>query len=378
MTDDDLDVMVRSTARPVVGLAPSELDPGLLAAVLATGRDRAVPLRSRGGGPARWTWTLLASAAVVLLVLTVAAMPGGWGERLLAPAGGTVQRYLLPAPWVVREFPPVFDVDRLDTGVTGQTGFTDGDDGFADLQWRSAGRQEALRELAVGLTGVVDSREVTVRGLPHELFVYDIPAPSGDTRPGEVNGGAGLALWVEGDTSYLLYLGGADEDGLVDLLTRLEPVSEEAWLAALPDGRVPPGNGVALNVDPELLAEGSVAAVLADVPLPPDLDLENAYRIEGVWERDLVAASAFRSVACGWVQEWATATQDGDGSRSRAAWQALQSLTEEAVLREIAATSTVPEQVARYATEIGQDGAEPDQLQQEAEADLCAQPTATG
>lgn len=232
MTDDELDVMVRSTARPVDGMTPSELDPGLLDALIAAREDRVLPVRRGGPRGGRVLWAMLASAAAVLLGFTVAAMPDSWRERDVTPAAdGAVQRYVLPEPWRVDHSSAPVDVDRLDIGVQGRVWYTagvqDGDE-VAFLSWQTQRLHDEHRAEAVTLTGD-EGREVTVQGRPYEIHVRrDEPLVlDGQTFGGPDEAVAAVAVWVEGDTSYLLYLQYGDEAGMVDLLAALEPVSEE-------------------------------------------------------------------------------------------------------------------------------------------------------
>jgi hypothetical protein len=103
----------------------------------------------------------------------------------------------------------------------------------------------------------------------------------------------------------------ADEYKVV--LGSLEPVNVGTWLRAMPATVVQPSD-----------RSSAVADVVADMPLPPGLDLAQWENQAAVLDRYQLIAETAGLVACGWLDRWAAGVERGDAAMAAEATKAMQ------------------------------------------------------
>jgi hypothetical protein len=150
-----------------------------------------------------------------------------------------------------------------------------------------------------------DGSEITVAGRKAMLYVR-----SGDGAFGSTE----YLVIVEPEDGQFVFLieDGMDiEDAFLSTVATIEKVSVEEWLAALPPEAVLPSE-----------KEGSVAQLMAGVPLPPGLDLEELGRSAHSTDEMFAWVLEMR-VACGWAEVWMDAHADQDDATAQLAIDSL-------------------------------------------------------
>jgi hypothetical protein len=210
------------------------------------------------------------------------------------------------------------------------------------------------------MTFAEDDREVDLRWTAaneHDSTVEDRRASSDVEAPIVVGGRAGIvfhysqtsdytAVWFDGDHTFEL-VGGpfGSLDEFRATASTLETVDEQTWLAAMPDSVVAPGSRAAI-----------VADMVADIPLPPSLDLSDLATGSDVSDRYQLGAQVTSAVACGWVDEWVAARRVGDVEAEVAAEVAMSTSRDWAVLREMETEGAWAQHVWQFADAMEIDG----------------------
>jgi hypothetical protein len=127
------------------------------------------------------------------------------------------------------------------------------------------------------------------------------------------------------------------------VLTVIKHVDVRTWLAALPSSIVTPGR-----------VEDAAKKVLADVPLPPGLDL-SVLEDGGSNDPYQFGAKVTGLVGCGWVAEWKRAKQAKDEDAAGKASAALSSSRNWKVLNDMNAEGDWPEVFWDVADKIADD-----------------------
>lgn len=109
-----------------------------------------------------------------------------------------------------------------------------------------------------------------------------------------------------------------------EVLASVETTDVETWLGALPASVVQPPDRAAV-----------VDAMLEDMPIPPDLDVEALRSEEAVLARYHLGARVSGAVACGWLDLWVKATDADDQATAREAAAALQTSRDWSILKEM-------------------------------------------
>jgi hypothetical protein len=109
--------------------------------------------------------------------------------------------------------------------------------------------------------------------------------------------------------------GGMTATRFQQVLDRVVRVGPEEYLASLPQSVVTPG---------EVLTEAT--EILADVPLPPGLDVPGI-EVDGINSPDMFTSRVMRTVTCRWLAEWQRADKAGDESGSETAAATLRGAT---------------------------------------------------
>ena len=236
---------------------------------------------------------------------------------------------------------PGWAVDRFDES----SGDLDGGLGTyhrAETQYASAvGSAELRIEVSpvTTLDGLVADRlasgtaktSQSVLGVEAAVIRYD----------GEVDDFA--AVWAANGVAYE-FRAALDETAFRTVLGSLRIVDGGARAAAMPSTVVARSERVDV-----------VPAMLADVPIPPGVDVA-AFAIGPSKDRCQLGVEVTGAVACGWIDEWISATATGDRSRIDVAAAAMQTSHEWAILLEMSEQGRYPQVVWEHADAIAGDG----------------------
>ncbi len=134
-------------------------------------------------------------------------------------------------------------------------------------------------------------------------------------------------------------------DDLAAAMATFRLVDIDAWLAAMPPSIVRPDGRAR-----------AVRAMLADIPLPPDLDAEKLEHGSSVMDRYQLHVKVTGAVACGWIQTWIDARADGDTVQAAKAVKAMASSTDWPVLVEFEDEGGWAFVLRRWAAVLANDG----------------------
>lgn len=285
---------------------------------------------------ARATTAIVAVAAAGALVFggatVLGAVRSGGAPPRPAPAGGEDAREPAvegsPLLLVGHEGWRVSRADQYDL-TTGEMTFTNGEREL-ELNWRPADTHaDYLDDRA---SGAAETWDFEIAGRHGTLFRYE-----GTTDF--------TAMWVDGDLS--LELRGAFPDVHVyrAVAQTLSRVDEEAWLAALPEDTVPPGERAEV-----------VHLMLRDVPVHPDVRVDELKEGRIVSDRYQLGAEVSGAVACEWIEQWVDARAAGDESAEREAVDAMATARDWAILREMESQGGWSQVVWEYADAMTGEG----------------------
>jgi hypothetical protein len=176
-------------------------------------------------------------------------------------------------------------------------------------------------------------RSTVIDGSPALVAYQD-----GLSRIFVVGGAEGYVIEIDFNP---LFVGATDAD-LDAILSQIRRVDLTTFEAALP------GDAVTSETVDEVVAE-----MLSDIPLPTGFD-STALRATG--DRYQVGAQVVSAVACGWIDQWVTATATGDNEQMTAAAEALATSHDWAILLEMQERGAYPQVLWEYADAIGGDG----------------------
>ncbi len=144
-------------------------------------------------------------------------------------------------------------------------------------------------------------------------------------RPLPDSPGRYWADWLAGDWSFYV-----DAEGFE---------SEESFFQALAELRYTDADTLSQLSDGGITApsqrDGTIAAMIADVPLPPGFDVDALAAWPGVNDRYQEIARVSGAVACGWLDVWFEAQESGDADAAGRAAGALATSMEWSMLLEI-------------------------------------------
>lgn len=222
----------------------------------------------------------------------------------------------------------------------GEMTFARGDTAF-ELSWRTGSFEEWLSDRAHGADRLSD---VEVEGGQDATVFAD--------REGR---GFFTALWQAGDFTLefrVTVVPGRSEPHLDpsarlsesefgNALRSLRQETLRDWLAAVPE------TVVQLDERPQ-----AVDAMLADVPLPPGFDTAPLLRGELVKDEYQFGATVIGTVACAWLDRWATVHRAGERAQARDAAEAMGRVAGSRVLRQMDADGDYPEVVRDLAAAV--------------------------
>lgn len=121
-----------------------------------------------------------------------------------------------------------------------------------------------------------------------------------------------IAIWVDGPYTLRARMDSVDDDTFSTTIAELTSIPQDEWIAALPPNVIPPANRA-----------DSIRSILADVELPPGLDLESLVSTPVVGTYEQLGFRAISTVVCGWIDKWLDANEAGDTATANAAAAAL-------------------------------------------------------
>lgn len=150
----------------------------------------------------------------------------------------------------------------------------------------------------------------------------------------------GAMLPPQGDVFLELRGSGGDKAAFLDLMSHLEQVDVDTWLAAMPASVVKGGEQAAV-----------AAEMLSDIPTPPDFD---AGRLADGKVRDYYqfGARVTDAVACAWLDSWTTAHRNGDAAGMRRAVAAMATSRHWKVLQKMDAQGDFPDVLWELADQL--------------------------
>ena len=151
------------------------------------------------------------------------------------------------------------------------------------------------------------------------------------------------ALWMDGDTAVLAVSRTAT--GLTafkQLVARLDHVSVNAWLTAMPADVIRPAAEHATVVD----------EMLKGLPLPPGFDVVALRESGVVRDRYQLGAQVSAAVACGWIAQYLAAQKSGDTAAAAAATEAMKTSRTWPILLELQKDGAFPQVLWQYADAV--------------------------
>jgi hypothetical protein len=314
-----------------------------------------VSLKPERRSPSRLAVFGAAAAVTVALVGTVFALGSiGGGELGAGGPGGEFERILIQNPdWSVSRYDEFRG--QMDTGDFyhhAETTYVAAGGAEVDLNL-DTGNQERLDELIAGRradgTQLADD---TAMGAPVNVILYEsssltaqpVAPAAGAQEDVILDEGAGnkySAMWRVGNVIYELR-GYVEEAQLRGLLADVTEVSEETFLAAMPD-TVPTDR------------ESTVDEMLEGIPVPA------GFQVTPLYDGDLkdhyqLGAEVTGAVACAWIHQWIAATESGDTRAADEAVDAMDTSRDWDVLVDMQEYGDWPKVVWEYTDAIAGDG----------------------
>jgi hypothetical protein len=294
-------------------LAPAVDPPSEQAAERVRARLRAAGhARPRPSRPRALVAAPLVLGAALLIVLVAGQLGGGRTPAFAAEAVRAAQaapRLLVAGGgWTVAR------VDEWNA-ATGEMRFT-GEGGALDLSWSPA--EVTGTKVGAAKDGARPEAVTTVLGARAAVHRY---AGTDDYT----------ASWRDGDAVVQARGRAPSVGAFVDVLQRIERVSAETWLGALPASAVTPADH-----------GETVDEMLAGLPLPPGLDVAALRAGATTRDRYQLGAQVVSAVACGWIARWVDARAKGDADGARAAAEALATSRQWPVVRQMARHGDYP------------------------------------
>ena len=120
---------------------------------------------------------------------------------------------------------------------------------------------------------------------------------------------------------------------------RFKEVDVNSWLSAMPASVVLPGRH-----------NDVVRAMLADIPLPPNVDRSQFAVDAAVRDHYQLGAQVVGAVSCGWIEQWIAAKNAHDPRAVTAAVDAMSAVSASNVLSQMDSEGAYPTVVREYAS----------------------------
>jgi hypothetical protein len=259
------------------------------------------------------------------------------------PAAGSAAPMAAPPYYVLAGTQWRMDTVEINDIGSGEVGFTD-DTEHLVISWTSPSMydqlwQDRLKGSSSHQAADVDGRDATV-------FQMD---------------GYATALWGVENFTVEARAENATTTALVALLNSIRRVERREWIDALPAGAL---SGVA--------ADQAIRETVADVPLPPELNVDMLVQQSNFGNLEQLQLAAFTTVICAWIERWLTATEAGDPVDAA---QAVEALTSSHAWQQLL-SKPFAENLWKYADgasgKLITGGSEPVALTRTSAASLCA------
>jgi len=199
----------------------------------------------------------------------------------------------------------------------------------AELHWRAGSYQEWAEDRAAG---AAMTTQRTVRDQPAQI-----------TKQFGTNDFT--ALWPENGQTIEFRSVASDLAQFERLVNSLRRVDVDAWLSAMP-------RSVIQSFD-----QGNAARkMLADVALPVGFDITAALADTGIKDRYQLGFQVITPVVCAWLNQWITATHEGDQTAAQQAVDALASSRNWAILNEMSSQGGFPRVLWKWADAVAAGG----------------------
>jgi hypothetical protein len=124
----------------------------------------------------------------------------------------------------------------------------------------------------------------------------------------------------------------------------MQTADVDTWLAALPPDLVQPVDQAA-----------AVDSMLKGVPVPTNVDVEALRSEDLAMDRSQLGVFVTRTVACGWLSQWADARRLGDSQSARLAVEAIGSSRDWAALEQVDDAEGLPRTLSEVAEQMTSD-----------------------
>ena len=309
-----------------------------------------ISLTGHTRGRRRHVGLVVGAAAVAAAIIAGVVLAGDTRDDTgtVGPASEGVAEDGTAAPRLLVDLPG-WEVERVDerSSSRGQITLTDGQQ-MLDVSWQPADQHQWMLDDLASSTG--PGEPAMVLGHPAELFVRREPATGQGAAPAEGSDlptdalGDFTTLWLDGQFSVEARGTFRSIESYRAALDALVEVDGDRWSAALPASAVPPEARPA-----------TVDAMLADIPLPPGIDLGSLRRGDLTVDRYQLGAEVTGTVTCRWIDAWVTAKNAGDAVGVQQAMDAMAGSHDWAVLQEMNDEGDWPEAIWEYADALPAD-----------------------
>ncbi len=155
-----------------------------------------------------------------------------------------------------------------------------------------------------------------------------------------------FTVFMPSDNRYRVMMDAYEmtRERFLEVLASIQPTDVDTWLAALPERVVRPLER------PEVVDQ-----MLADVPVPPSVDVEALKGEASAASRYHLGAAVTSAVACAWLDQWAESVRTGDTAAAQEATDAMSTSRDWAILQEMEDEGGWSQVIWEYAGEMRRD-----------------------
>lgn len=319
---EDQEAIRRGIAVIVAESPPAPEIEDLTAVALRPERRRPSPIAA---------FSTAAAVTIALVGLVVVLGTIGDGELASGGPGGEYERVLIDNPdWTVSRYDEYRgEMDDGDFYHHAETAYLAEDGSVVELKLDTGDEQRFNELVGNRIADGTRLEDDVAMGAPVTIFRYNYA--SNDLS----------ASWRVGNVIYELR-GYVDEAVLRDLLGDVVEVSEEAFLAAMPES-VPTDR------------ESTVDQMLEGIPVPAGFQVTPLYDGD-LRDRYQLGAEVTGAIACAWIDQWIGADESGDIDAATEAIDAMATARDWDVLRDMQEYGDWPLVVWEYADAIAGDG----------------------
>jgi len=331
MNDMSLDELV-AAANPIDSVAVNELDldparDELMYRVMSTDAKPVLPERPSRPPRSRWRLRGLGIAAVAVCAIAAAILlTGGSGSDPTSTDSAWAAeqvRFAEASPLVLLDLPGwKVGYANEETKVDGEMDFVPPGEKYDPLGLR----ETTLHWREGPLSGWVEDRGSDPTVKQFTAPVLDTTARVFSSTDSSLDGEHLMrALWQQDGRVLEFESVVPDRQTYEDQLGGLVKVDVDQWLSALPKRSIPVADSLSVAED-----------MLKGIPLPPGFDPADIKVGELTKDRYYVGVVVFRTVACSWLDRWATALARGEEGKAQRATDAMTTAKGWPLVREIA------------------------------------------